>query len=73
MSSPSPTAGSSNSNTTARHSDKHQEKKKTSVDVGKKKRLKNRVEGECRTKLMLRPSDTYTSPEFELEGCLGGF
>ena len=74
MSSPSPTAGSSNS-TTARHSDKHQEKKKTSVDVGsRKKRLKNRVEGECRTKLMLKkPSDSYTSPEFELEGCLGGF
>jgi len=67
MSSPSPTAGSSNNNT-ARHSDKHQEKKQTSVDVGRKKRLKNRVEGECRT----RPSDSYTS-EFELEGCLGGF
>lgn len=67
-SSPSPTAGSSNSNTTS-HS-----------DVSRKKRSKNRgytqnqIEGKCRTQWMLRPaSDCYTSPEFELEGCLGGF
>ena len=75
-SSPSPTAGSSNNNTTG-HSDKHQDKKKNSVDIGRKKRVKNRVEGECRTEWtnMLRPgtSDSYSSSEFELEGCLGGF
>jgi len=77
-SSPNPTAGSSNNNT-ASHSDKHQDKKKTSVDVqvGGKKRWKNReytqnrVEGECRTKrTMSRPDASNT---FELEGCLGGF
>lgn len=66
-----PTAGSSNNNA-ASHSDKR-------VDVGGKKR-KNRVGRECRTTkriTVLRPgaSGSYvtTSPEFELEGCLGGF
>ena len=73
--SPSPIAGSSNGNT-ANHLEKHQDKRKNSVDVGRKKRGKNRMEGECRTKwTMLRPgtSDSYSSPETELEGCLGGF
>lgn len=50
-----------------------------SMDVGRKKRVKNRVEGECRTRwtMLRRPasdtSDSYVSPEVELEGCLGGF
>ena len=83
--SPSPTAGSSSSNNN--NTPSHQDKKKTSVDVGgggggRKKRLRNReytttttenrVEGEYRTKRMLTPA-SYTSPEVELEGCLGGF
>lgn len=61
-------------NNTASHSDDLQEKKKSSVDVGRKKRGKNRVEGECQTKwsILRRPatSDSYISPEV---GCLGGF
>jgi len=83
-SSPGPTAGSSSNNNTASHSDKHQDKNETLVDhdVGRKKRWKNRqyaqnrVEGECRTKrtkLTSGASDSYTPPELELEGCLGGF
>ena len=78
-SSSSPTAGSS----IASRSNKHQDKKTTSMDVGRKKRSKNRedtqnrVEGECRTKrTKLKPgvSDSYSSSsELELEGCLGGF
>jgi len=65
----SPTVGSSNNNT-ASHSDKHD------VDVGRKKKGKNRenaqnrVEGECETKWTMTRSN---SPEVELEGCLGGF
>ena len=78
-SSSGPTAGSSNNNAPSRPDKQHQDRKGTSVDVGRKKRWKNReyvVEGECRTKRMSSTSatsDSYTSPGFELEGCLGGF
>jgi len=65
------TTASNNINiNTVYHSDKFQDKKKKSVDVGRKKRGKNqnRVEEECRT-MLTRPG----TPEVELEGCLGGF
>jgi len=62
-------------NNMASHSDKLQDNRKNSMmDVGRKKRGKNRVEGECRTKwtMLRRPGtpDNYISAE---EGCLGGF
>lgn len=73
-STPSPSLPSSNNNNTASHSDEIQEKKKSSLDVGRKKRGKNRAEGVCRI-MLRRPStsDSYISPSVELEGCLGGF
>ena len=77
--SPSSTA---TNNDAATHSDaKRIHKKKSSVDVGGKKRRKSReytlnpVEGEggIQWTTMLRPGDSGTRRELELEGCLGGF